>query len=181
MRQKQKVIKRVQGKDQKRSISLNERKKKEDRLRKKLKEAEREIGLLRERLLRTAAELDNYRKRTEREISQVVQYANGGLIKDILPVIDDLERSLKVPQKKAGTKEFHRGVELIYLKLISVLGGHGLKQMESTGKPFNVELHDALMQLKKEGMEAGMVVEEHEKGYYFKDKVLRHAKVVVSK
>ena len=152
-----------------------------ERLRKKLKEAKREVAVTKDQLLRTVAELDNYRKRTEREISQIIQNANSGIVKELLPVIDDLERSLNTTHNDQGEKEFRKGVELIYQKLIAILQNHGLKTIESLHVPFNVELHDALMQVEKKGVETGLVIEEHEKGYYFKDKVLRHAKVIVSK
>jgi len=166
---------------ERRSKPKSAQKKKEERLQKKLKEAEKEIEVLKDRLLRTAAELDNFRKRTEREISQIIQNANERLIKDILPVIDDLERSLKLSQKGKNEKEFLSGVELIYQKLMSVLRSYGLDPMESENKEFDVQQHEALLQMEKEGTPPGMVVEEHEKGYLLNGKVLRHAKVVVSK
>ncbi|MBN2030465.1 nucleotide exchange factor GrpE [bacterium] len=153
----------------------------EDRLRKKLKEAKQEISVLKDRLLRTAAEMDNYRKRTEREISQLIESANSGIVKELLPVIDDLERSLNSTHDEVTAKEFRKGIELIYQKLISILRSYGLKKIESLNTPFDVELHDALMQVEKKGVQSGLIIEEHEKGYYFKDKVLRHAKVIVSK
>lgn len=168
-------------KAKKRSEAKTSEKKKEEHLRRKLKEADGEIETLKDRLLRTAAELDNFRKRTEREISQVIQNANGELIRGILPIIDDLERSLKSTQNRGGGKEFRKGVELIYQKLMAVLRDYGLESMESMGKAFDVEQHDALLQIERKGASPGMVIEEHEKGYLFRGRVLRHAKVVVSK
>jgi len=153
----------------------------EEQLRKKLKAAQEEIERLQDRLLRTAAELDNYRKRTEREFAQVIHTANEAVIKDILSIIDDLERSLKSAPKEGKAKEFHRGIELIYQKLLSILGRYGLEPMDSMGKDFNVDQHDALLQVEKVDTPAGIVVEEHEKGYLLNGKVIRHAKVVVSK
>jgi len=165
----------------KRSSAETLQRKREEHLRRKLKEADGEIETLRDRLLRTAAELDNFRKRTERENSEIIQNANRALMRDILPVIDDLDRSLKATQKRGGGKEFQRGVELIYQKMMSVLRDYGLEPMESMGQVFGVEQHDALLQIEKEGISPGIVVEEHEKGYFLRGKVLRHAKVVVSK
>ncbi len=164
-----------------RSKPKSAQKKKEERLQKKLKEAEKEIEVLKDRLLRTAAELDNFRKRTEREISQIIQNANERLIKDILPVIDDLERSLKLSHEGGNEKDFRKGIELIYQKLMSVLQSYGLEPIESENKEFDVEQHEALLQMEKEGIPPGIVIEEHEKGYLLNGKVLRHAKVVVSK
>ena len=148
---------------------------------KKLKAAEAEIESLKDRLLRTAAELDNIRKRTEREIAQIIRMANEGLIKDILPVVDDIERSLKTEPKTGKAKELHKGVDLIYQKLVSILEKYGLQSMESTGQAFDVDRHDAVLQVEAKDTPAGIVVEEHEKGYLLNDKVIRHAKVIVSK
>ena len=153
---------------------------KENPLRKNLKEAEDQIQSLNDRLLRTAAELDNYRKRTEREIAHIIQNANEGLIKDLLPIIDDFERSLKT-EKDSDDKGFREGVYLIYQKLSSILQGWGLEPMISVDQPFDVDRHDALLQLEKKGKPSGVVIEEHEKGYLLNGRVLRHAKVLVSK
>ena len=155
--------------------------KKEVQLRKKLDAAEKEIHRLRDQLLRCAAELDNFRKRTEREIVQIINNANEGIIKDILPIIDDLERSLKSAPKGGKGKEFYKGVDLIYQKLMTVLGKYGLEPMESIGKDFDVDQHDALLQVIKEGSPSSTIIDEHEKGFLLNGKVIRHAKVVVSK
>ena len=153
---------------------------KENPLREKLKEAEDQIQSLNDRLLRTAAELDNYRKRTEREIARIIQNANEGLIKDLLPVLDDFERSLKLDQNR-DDKGFREGLELIYQKLLSTLQSRGLEPMVSVDQPFDVDRHDALLQVEKKGKPSGVVLEEHEKGYLLNSRVLRHAKVLVSK
>jgi molecular chaperone GrpE len=155
--------------------------KKEVQLRKKLDAAESEIHRLRDRLLRAAAELDNFRKRTEREIIHIINNANEGIIKDLLPIIDDVERSLKSAPKGGKGREFYKGVDLIYQKLMTVLGKYGLEPMESIGRDFDVDQHDALLQVAKEGIPSSTVVDEHEKGYLLNGKVIRHAKVVVSK
>ena len=164
------------------SKSKPPQKKKEEQLRKKLKQSEEEIRTLKDRLLRTAADLDNFRKRTEREHAQLVQSANRQLIQDILPIIDDMERSLKsVNGEDQDGRAFFEGVEMIYQKLLFTLKARGLEPMESVGQPFDVEHHEALLQLKKKGAPSDMVLEEHEKGYLLYGKVIRHAKVVVSK
>ena len=153
----------------------------QQKIREKLKKAEKEIVLLNDQLLRTAAELKNVRMRTERDISQIIQKANENLIRDILPVLDDYERSLKISQQGNGEEEFRKGMEMIYQKLLSVLTNYGLEPMESEGKAFDVDLHDAMIQIAKKGTPPDQVVEVHEKGYLLKGQVLRHAKVVVSK
>lgn len=153
---------------------------KETQLRKKLKEAEDRVHSLNDRILRTAAELDNYRKRTEREIAHIIQNANEGLIQDLLPILDDFERSLKMESSR-NDEGFREGVEMIYQKLFSTLRSRGLEAMVSVDQPFDVDRHDALLQVEKKGKPSGVVLEEHEKGYLLNGRVLRHAKVLVSK
>jgi molecular chaperone GrpE len=163
------------------SKSLHSQIIKEQKLKKKLKECEKEIENLKDRLLRTAAELDNFRKRTERDVSQIIQNANQELIRSLLPIIDDFDRSLKFDHKKQKEEDFRQGIELIYKNLYDILVKAGLEPMESVGQPFDFEKHDALLQVEKKDTEPGMVVEEHEKGYLLNGRVLRHAKVIVSK
>lgn len=150
------------------------------KLKEALDKAESENGALKDRLLRIAAEFDNTKKRTEREIAQIILTANKRLILELLPVVDDLERSLKISGSQ-DPESFRQGVELIYQKLTGVLQTNGVAPMESVGQPFDVEKHDALLQVDQPDMPSGVVVQEHEKGYCLHDAVLRHAKVVVSK
>ena len=92
--------------------------------------------------------------------------------------MDDLERSLKTGHQSG---ELRQGVELILKKLLKLLEDEGVRPIESVGKPFDVAYHDALLQVENEAVAPGMVMEEHEKGYCLNDRVLRHAKVIVSK
>ena len=140
-----------------------------------------EASLLRDQLMRKAAEFENYKKRTENEISNYLKYANEELISELLPVLDDFDRVIASWDEKHDVKTFKKGVELIYDKFKKVLGKKGLKEMESTGKQFDVNLHDALMQVENKKLKPNTVADTVEKGYYLKDKVLRHAKVLVSK
>jgi molecular chaperone GrpE len=136
---------------------------------------------LRDQLLRKAAEFENYKRRTESEISNFLKYANEETISELLPVLDDFERVMSSWNKEHDAETFKKGVELIYEKLKKILEKKGLKEIESTGKPFDVNLHDALMQVENSELKPNTVTETVEKGYYLKDKVLRHAKVLVSK
>lgn len=144
-----------------------------------------EADALKDQLLRTLAEFDNYKKRSQREMSQFMQTANEKLIVDILPSIDDLERAVKVSKEIASddpkVQQFVQGVDFIYKKLMKTLEAKGLKAIESVGQPLDVNLHDALMQIDAPEKEPDTIVDEHEKGYYLYDKVIRHAKVIVSK
>ena len=145
-----------------------------------LKELTKENELVNDTLLRARAELDNYRKRTEKEMSRLVEDANAVLIKKLLPIIDDLERSLDLKRPESKDGEFYQGIELIYKNLMSILEEEGLEPIHAEGEPFEVEFHDALMQVKKNGVESGIVIDEHQKGYLLNGRILRHAKVVVS-
>ncbi len=152
-----------------------------EELKTRLAEAEAIIAELNDRLLRSAAEMDNIRKRTEREIAQVIQNANERLIKDLLPIIDDFERCLKLSPPVNEESGFRQGVQLVYDKMMSIIAGYGLEPIESMDQPFDVDMHDALLQVEKEMAPPGIVVGEHERGYALNGKVLRHAKVIVSK
>ncbi len=140
-----------------------------------------ETGQLRDQLLRKAAEFENYKRRTESEISSFLKYANEETLSDLLPVLDDFNRVLSAWNDKHDEETFRKGVELIYDKFKKILEKKGLKEMETDGKPFDVNLHDALMQAVNDKLEPNTITETAEKGYFLKDKVLRHAKVIVSK
>ncbi len=147
----------------------------------KIEQLEKERDDLKDKYLRKAAEFENYKRRTEQEFSSLTKYANEQLITDLLPVIDDFERSLHVSKDRREFGPFYKGIEMIYHKLLKLLESKGVSAIESQGKPFDVDLHDALMQTPKSDIEPNTVVEEVEKGYMYKDKVIRHAKVVVAK
>ncbi|NUM81781.1 nucleotide exchange factor GrpE [bacterium] len=138
-----------------------------------------------EQYLRTVAEFDNFKKRQQRENTQIIAFANERLMVEILPVIDDMERAIKAAQSlEIGDQKIQQhvqGFEFIYKKLMKALESKGLKAMESVGKPMDVHLHDALMQVEAPDKEPNTILDEHEKGYYLNDKVIRHAKVIVSK
>lgn len=141
-----------------------------------------ELETYKDTLLRKAAEFENYKKRTEVEISNYLKYASEHLIKLLIPVYDDLSRSLDSIEK-GETKDFEtlkKGVELIFDKFDKVLKKEGLKEMNVIGKEFDVNLCDALLQVPKEDMKPNTVLEVVEKGFFLKDKVIKHAKVLVS-
>ncbi len=141
---------------------------------------EKEKDSLRDQLLRKAAEFENYKRRTESEQTNLLKYSSEAMISKLLPVVDDLERSLKHMEDTKELESIKSGVKLIYDKFIKILDSQGVTKMEVLGKPFDVEFHEALMQRKAEGVEPNTVVDEVETGYLYKDKVIRHAKVVVS-
>ncbi len=149
-------------------------------LQQKLEQAQATAEMCRDQLLRKAAEFENYKRRVEIDQMNFVRTANESLIGLLLPVLDDLSRSLKSGKEQKNFDAFYKGVELIQSKFMQILEGQGLSAFDSVGKPFDVDLHDALLQVPREDVPPGTVVEEVERGYKLGDRVLRHAKVVVS-
>jgi molecular chaperone GrpE len=149
-------------------------------LRLKLAEAQTAADRFKDQLLRKAAEFENYRRRSDVEYTALVKNANESLLLGLLPVLDDFARSLKAGKEQKEYDAFYRGVELIQNKLTRILESEGLKAFESAGKPFNVEYHDALLQIPRDDVPPHTVIEEVERGYMLHEHVLRHAKVVVS-
>ncbi len=146
----------------------------------KLAEAEQQVEYYKDLLLRRAAEFDNYKKRMENDSASVLKYAKVDIIQSLLPVIDDFERSLKLSKDRRESEAFTKGVDLIYQKLVKFLDTQGVKEIESIGKEFDVHYHDALLQVPRNDVPPHVVIEVVEKGYSLEDRVLRHAKVVVS-
>jgi molecular chaperone GrpE len=140
----------------------------------------KQLDFYKDQLLRRVAEFENYKKRTEGEIENIIKFANEYLILDILPVIDDLERCLESGKEKNEKDSFYVGIGLIYSKLMKILDGKGLKQIDALNKPFDVNFHEAMLTMQKNGVEPNTVVQEILKGYTLNDKVIRHSKVAVS-
>lgn len=144
-------------------------------------ELKKEMDELRDKYVRLYADFDNYKKRTAKEKLDLIQTAGKEVILATLPVVDDFERALKAAEKSGDAKNLE-GVQLIYNKLINALQAKGLKPMESIGKPFDVETHEAITEIPAPTPElSGNVIDEVEKGYYLGDKIIRFAKVVVGK
>lgn len=141
-----------------------------------------ENSILKDTVLRKAAEFENYKKRSDVEISNYIKYASESLIREFLPVYDDINRSVDSIEK-GETKDFKtlkKGIVHIQEKFKKVLESEGLKEIDCLGKEFDVDLSDAMMQVPRDDVKPHTVVDVVEKGYYLKDKVLRHSKVVVS-
>lgn len=151
-----------------------------EELQKRIEELEKESNEWKEKFLRKAAEFENFKRRTENDQLNLLNYAAESFIKKILPIVDDFERSLEHINDSNDYEKLKEGVQLIYNKLVKVLDEQGVKKIESVGKPFDVHYHEALMQKADNSVPAHTVLEELEKGYMYKDKVIRHAKVVVS-
>ena len=127
------------------------------------------------------AEFDNFRKRTIRERGVLIKNASEKSLQGILPIIDDFERGLDAIKDTSDAEAVKEGMRLIYNKLIKYLSDNGVKEIISTGAPFDTELHEAVAMIPATNdEEKGLVKETIQKGYMINDKVLRHAKVVVS-
>ncbi len=153
---------------------------KEDKLLKEKEELQQKYDDLNDRFLRLYSEFDNFRKRTAKEKLELIKSASQDLIVDLLPVLDDFERGLKAFEEHNADPELIKGVELIYTKFYNILKQRGLKPMESMGKEFNTDWHEALTNIPapSEDMK-GKVVDVIQTGYLLNDKVIRYAKVVV--
>lgn len=140
---------------------------------------------LKDQLLRKAAEFDNYKKRIENDLYNITRFANENLIEKLLVVLDDFERFLQHALEENTNSlndPFFQGIDLIYNKMLKILEQQGLAKMKTTGQPFDVNLHDALMVMPNTDSNTppNIVFKEVESGYTLHEKVLRHAKVVVS-
>ena len=143
--------------------------------------AEEKMKTLNEKYLRLLAEYDNYRKRSVREIEEVYKMGNAELINKLLPILDNLDRATEHKDNKKTYEEYITGIALIEDHLRDVLVQCGLEPLEVIGKPFDPNLHDAVMQMESDEYESGIISSEIQKGYMLSGKVIRHSKVVVSK
>jgi len=149
-------------------------------LKTRIAELQQSIASVKDQFLRKAAEFENYKKRLESEFATITRWANEQIIVELLPILDDFARSMKSAKDGPEFESFHRGIELIYNKFLRLLEKRGVKEIETHGKPFDVNYHEALMEMPKEGVAPHTIIEEVEKGYALHDKVIRHAKVIVA-
>ncbi|EJW17335.1 nucleotide exchange factor GrpE [Paenibacillus alvei] len=145
-----------------------------------LAKAKAEAEEYQQRYLRAQADFDNFRRRTLKEKEDFAKYASAKLVTELLPVLDNFERALATEQASSEAESFIKGVDMIFRQLGQVLEQEGVKPMEAVGQPFNPEFHQAVMTVDTDEYEEGVVVEELQKGYMLKDKVLRPAMVKVS-
>jgi molecular chaperone GrpE len=132
-------------------------------------------------LLRKTAEFDNYRKRTDRERVTLAESAARDLIKELLPLVDDMERALKVDRTGEGAEAYRRGVELIQRQLMEILRKRGVRPIEALGADFDPNVHEAVTQEESAQHREGEVMEELQRGYKVGDRLLRPAMVKVAK
>jgi molecular chaperone GrpE len=134
-----------------------------------------------DRLLRKTAEFDNYRKRVDRDRQSMAEAAAADLVRDLLPLVDDLERALKVEAGAEGADAYRRGVELIHRQLLEVLRKRGVRPIDALGADFDPHFHEAVAYEPTEGRREGEVIEEFGRGYMLGDRLVRPAMVKVAK
>jgi len=150
-------------------------------LREQLENKEIEAKNNYDRFLRQAAEFENYKKRTSRDRDDAVRFAKESMIKDLLPIIDNLERAVAHAAGGGNGKPLVEGVEMVLRSLVDTLGKHGVTQISAVGQPFDPAKHEAMAQLETDAHEPNSVVEELHKGYMLHDRLLRPALVTVAK
>ena len=146
-------------------------------------EASAELAELKDRHLRLAADFDNFRRRTLKERQDLHNYAIENLVKELLPVVDNLERAVahgRKEEQRPDSENLLQGVELTYRSLLQILARHGVVEVEALGKPFDPAVHEAVRRVASSEHEPGSIVEVYQKGYLLKDRMLRPAMVAVA-
>ena len=155
--------------------------KKEHKKDKKLEELQNEVNTLKDKNMRIAAEMVNTLRRKDEETNRLLKYSNESLITELLPVIDNFERALNVDATSNDIENYQKGMTMIYNSLKNILEKFEVKEIEAIDKEFDPSYHQAVMQEEKEGTKENIVIEVLQKGYTYKDKVIRPAMVKVSK
>ena len=138
------------------------------------------IEELTDKLTRQMAEFDNFRKRTEKEKSQMYEIGAKDIIDKILPIVDNFERGLGAVTEEEKEDPFVQGMEKVYKQLMTTLDGIGVKPIEAVGKEFNPDFHNAVMHVEDEELGENIIAEEFQKGYMYHDSVVRHSMVKVA-
>ena len=167
-------------KEEKKSEEPKEHKK-EHKKDKKLEELQNEVNTLKDKNMRIAAEMVNTLRRKDEETNRLLKYSNESLITELLPVIDNFERALNVDATSNDIESYQKGMTMIYNSLKNILEKFEVKEIEAIDKEFDPSFHQAVMQEEKEGTKENIVIEVLQKGYTYKDKVIRPAMVKVSK
>ena len=147
---------------------------------KKKDKKDEKIEEMTDRLTRQMAEFDNYRKRTDKEKSQMYEIGARDVIEKILPIVDNFERGLAAVPEDEKDNPFAEGMEKIYKQLMTTLDGIGVKPIEAVGQEFNPDFHNAVMHVEDEELGENVVAEEFQKGYTYRDSVVRHSMVKVA-
>jgi molecular chaperone GrpE len=152
-----------------------------DTVRRELDSKIDEIKALNEKYLRLAAEFDNYKRRAQRDQSDGIRFANEKLFRDLLPIIDNLERAIQCGSDQTGNGGLLEGVDLTYKQFLETLTKFGVRQISSVGELFDPSMHQAVAQVESDSAKPNTVVEEFQKGYFLHERILRPAMVTVAK
>ena len=152
----------------------------QDPMEQKVAELEGKLEEADNRYLRLQADFDNFRRRSRIELEASAKYRAQSIISDLLPAIDNFERALKMDVDNEQAKSLKQGVEMVYRSLLDALKNEGVEVIESVGKEFDPHLHQAVMQAEDENFGPNIVVEEFQKGYMLKDRIIRPAMVKVN-
>lgn len=158
-----------------------DKKVKKDKNKQKIEELTKEIEELKDKNMRVTAEMLNTARRKDEETSRLLKYKNEDMILELLPVIDNFERALSSNTSSEEILNYQKGMEMIYTSLINILNKFEVKEIDALNKEFDPSVHQAVMQEEKEGIASNIVIEVMQKGYIYKDKVIRPAMVKVSK
>lgn len=161
------------------TVETEEKKGKKVKKNKHLEELEQKVKLLEEDALRAKADLINYRKRKDEEVSNLLKYANADIIMSLLPVLDNFERVIN-NEVSDDLKNYLEGFRLIYNQIKDILASNDVKEIEALDKEFDPVYHQSISMRKDESKESGIVLEVYQKGYTYKDKVLRPAMVIIN-
>jgi molecular chaperone GrpE len=151
----------------------------EEDLKVKLQEMEKKAAENYDKYIRAVADLDNYKKRAIREKADAIKYGNENLLRDILPLVDNMDRAMEHACNSEDFNAFREGLKMLQQQLLSCLQKHGVKQIEAVGKDFDPNVHEAMLQVESEEHEPSKVVGEFERGYLLNDRLLRPSKVSV--
>ena len=160
--------------------SSEPKKEKKNKKNKQIDELTEKLKSLEEETLRAKADLINYRKRKDDEVSNLLKYCNADIIMSLLPVLDNFERVINKEDTPDDVKNYLEGFKLIYKQLKDILEANDIKEIEALGKEFDPMYHQSVTMRKDDTKESGIVLEVYQKGYTYKDKVLRPAMVIIN-
>ncbi|MDQ0858320.1 molecular chaperone GrpE [Bacillus sp. V2I10] len=146
----------------------------------KIEELDAKLSETENRMYRVQADLDNFRRRARLDLEAAQKYRSQNLITEILPALDNFERALKIDTDDEKTQSLLQGMEMVYRQLVQALQNEGIEAIQAEGQPFDPHLHQAVMQVEDDQYESNVVIEEFQKGYKLKDRIIRPAMVKVN-
>ncbi|WP_430008429.1 nucleotide exchange factor GrpE [Metabacillus idriensis] len=146
----------------------------------KIDELEAKLSETENRMYRVQADLDNFRRRSRLDLEAAQKYRSQNLITEILPALDNFERALKIDTDDEKTQSLLQGMDMVYRQLVQALQNEGIEAIQAEGQPFDPHLHQAVMQVEDDQYESNVVIEEFQKGYKLKDRIIRPAMVKVN-